>query len=398
MMRPTQSSEGALTLPSGAAAAALRLGVIGCELGRTRYGAALAAQADLRVAGITDPDERYARVWARELGGKTPVYADAADLLAHPLDAVLVASPMAERAQRIAEALRAGLPTLAEAPFAISLRDMDDLLALSAQHQTLLMPALPRRYDPYFLTTMEQIGSDCSGILQQTRCFWSYPIESVDPTEPFTGGWNAVLQTLAVQTVDLCRNWLGEGVAVSADIDLERVGGRPLPRGRRAQDAPLATILVTHARGHSTHQVTRTQAVRPDERYALQGAQGVQELVVTSGTAASSAAPTLHCRRGGGKAERVLFSLSEAEAALPPAVLRMLRLLLRFARCVREGRSPEATAADARAALEIVHAAFISTQEGVRVSLPLRREPDIADILRIALANPRALPPSPNPS
>lgn len=396
MTQVNRSSPEALARTAATALRPLRLGVIGCELGRARYGAALAAQADLKVAGITDPDVRFAQVWARELGSKTPVYADADDLLEQPLDAVLVAVPPAQRAQRIAEALRAGLPTLAEAPFALGLRDMDDLIALAAQHQALLMPALPRRTDPYFQTLSSAAGEGCSGTLQQARCFWSYPIESVAIDGPLTGGWNAVVQTLAVQTVDLCLTWLGDGVSVSADIDLERVGGRTLPRGRRLQDAPLATILVTHTNGHSTHQITRTQAVRPEERYMLQGTDGVQELVVTSGAAASSSAPTLHCRRAGSKVEPIAFALADGETALPPAILRMHRLLLRFAGCVREGGAPEVTAVDARHALEIVHAAFLSTQEKVRVSLPLRREPDITEILRFAISTPaRTLPSAP---
>src|SRR5579862_3240570 len=115
----------------GEALPSLRLGVIGCELGRSRYGAALAALPLLRVVALADSDDRYTRVWARELGGKPAICDDAIDLLAQALDAVLIATPLNERAQHITDALRAGRPVLAETPFASDLAVVDDLLALA---------------------------------------------------------------------------------------------------------------------------------------------------------------------------------------------------------------------------------------------------------------------------
>ena len=233
MSELTQAS-GALAVTAGNVVPPLRLGVIGCELGRTRYGAALVALPTFKISALTDPDETYARVWAREIGGKTPVYTNAADLLSQPLDAVLVASPLNERAQRIADTLRAGLPVLAEVPFAGVLTTADELLALSAQHQTLLMPALPRRFDPYFQFLAQQLEAGIIGATQQIRCAWSFPVESVEQTDDIvTGGWNAVLQTLACQTVDCCRWWQGAGTSVSADITINAASPAPAPSTRK---------------------------------------------------------------------------------------------------------------------------------------------------------------------
>src|SRR5579871_6368378 len=176
-----ESKEPSGTLPGSSSSMLrpLRLGVLGCNLGRIRYGSALASLPSIRVAALSDPDNRISRVWARELGGKVPVYDDASLLLDQPLDAVLIAAPLRDRAQQIADALRAGKPTLAEVPFALSLSDFDDLIALSVYHAVPLMPALPRRLDPYFQATTREIEIGAIGALQQVRCAWSFPVESV---------------------------------------------------------------------------------------------------------------------------------------------------------------------------------------------------------------------------
>jgi predicted dehydrogenase len=392
----------------------LRLGVIGCDLGRVRYGGALAALPSIRIAGLTDPDDHYARVWARELGGKTPIYADALNLITQPLDAVLVAVPLRQRAEQIAEALRARRPVLAEMPFALSLSDFDDLIALAAHHQTLLLPALPRRLDPYFRCVMQELNAASIGPLQQVRCAWSFPVESVQPEGDVVGaGWNAVLQTLACQTADLCRWWQGAGVTVTADVDLPGLANVHSPQGRRPQEGTLANIIVAHQQGQSTHQITRGRSIHPDERYILTGTEGNMELVVSAGaTASATSAPQLRRQRVGKRAETiaaVVAAPDEAQAdlhevlptrgrrkpaPLSPAVERIRLLLAHFAACVQAGELPAVTASDARAALEIVQAAYVSTYERTKVTLPLRRAPDIAGILQAFSAAPRALPPS----
>jgi predicted dehydrogenase len=411
---PDASSPGSVMRP-------LRLGVLGCELGRTRYGGALAALPSIQIAGLYDSADSVARVWARELGGRTPVYADASHLLEQPLDAVLIAAPIRERADRIAEALRAGKPALAEVPFALSLSDFDDLIALSVQHGVLLMPALPRRLDPYVQTTSHELDAGAIGTLQQVRCAWSFPIEnvkieSVQSSEDVVGGgWNMVLQALACQTVDLCRLWQGAGATVTADVDLAGIANVSRSNGRRPQESALANIIVTHVRGQSTHQITRGRSIQPDERYILTGDEGNMELVISAGaTAATSSAPNLRRQRAGERSETIAPAVpnvaaevagTELAAPLPvrnrrkplslsPAVERIRLLLAHFAGCVLASGTPLVSAADARAVLEIVQAAYVSSAERTKVTLPLRRSPDIAGLLHAFSTAPRALPPA----
>jgi predicted dehydrogenase len=392
----------------------LRLGVLGCDLGRTRYGSALAALPSIHIVALYDIDDHYARVWARELGGKVPIYPDATHLLDQSLDAVLIAVPLRERADQIAAALRAGKPTLAEIPFARSLTDFDDLIALSIHHGVPLLPALPRRFDPYFLAARQELKADAIGALQQVRCAWSFPVESVQNEADIDGGgWNIVLQTLACQTVDLCRLWQGPGNTVTADVDLTGIANVRRPDGRRPQEGTLANIIVTHSQGQSTHQITRGRSIQPDERYILTGLEGNMELVVSAGTtAATSAAPSLRRQHAGERSEVVAPVATGATAepdasgataliptgakrkavALSPAVARMRLLLAHFADCVLAGTPAVVTAGDARAALEIVQAAYVSSAEHTKITLPLRRAPDIAGLLHAFTTGPRSLP------
>ena len=379
----------------------LRLGVIGCAMGRTRYHAALQATSSIQITGLADEEERYTRVWARELGSKTPAYADVPALLERPatFDALLVASPLTHRAAHIRAALQTGKPVLAECPFAVTLSEMDDLRGLARNASLLLMPALPRRFDAYFLAAAQQLQQGAIGDLQQTRCGWSFPLENVDETEDVvTGGWNALVQTLGCQTADVCRWWQGDGATVSGDVDLQELRGGRNNLGRRMAERALANLIVTHAQGQSTHHLARTRAIQPDERYLFSGTAGSLELIVSAGAAAASTtAPHLRLQVGGQKWQTVRVeapSVSVGKTPLSPASLRIQNLLRHFADCVQVGETPRVTAEDAYHALEIVQAAYVSTQERVKVSLPLRRAPNIAQMLLPPARSLPTLPPA----
>ncbi|CCW36015.1 predicted dehydrogenase [Chthonomonas calidirosea] len=373
----------------------LRIGVIGCEIARMRYHTALVATPQLRVTAVTDPDPRLARIWARQIGGRPTVCADTLDLLDQPLDAVLVTTPLALRAQAIADALRADLPVLAEVPFALHLADMDDLLVLASRSDRLLMPALPRRFDPSFRKLHQIVQENALGTPEQLRCTWGLPQETDLPSgDGVSGGWNAHWQYLACQSLDLCFWWQGEGFAVSADMEMAQLMGAPCPKGKKAQADALAILLVTHPHGRSIHQFMRTLSVRPEERYFLTGSHGNAELIagVGASTATNLPLPYLTLQRVGEHASRVNVDLAPEEQALSPSAVRIRRLLQHFAACVRQQEEPEIGPHTARVVLDAVHAAYVSACEQNKVSLPLRRFPDIAALLHRFHGVRRALP------
>ena len=378
----------------------LRLGIIGCAIGRSRYHAAIQASPFLQVAGLADEDERYTRVWARDLGSRTSAYTSVAALLEHAdtFDALLIASPLSERAPHLANALKTGKPILCEAPFALALAEVEALNRQAQESSVLLLPALPRRFDPWFQAATRQLESGAVGVVTQIRCHWSFPIENVDVTEDvFTGGWNALMQMLGSQTADVCRWWQGNGLAVSGDVDLPELRGEKRTGGRLPGERALANLIVTHQQGQSTHHLSRTRGVQPDERYLFSGATGSMELIVTAGASgASASAPLLRVQKAGEKFQTVRVATAPApdsRTTLSPAVSRIQNLLRHFADCVQAGETPQVTPDGARHALEIIQAAYLSTQEKTRISLPLRRAPDIRQMLLLPGASLPTLPP-----
>ncbi len=376
--------------------APFRLGVIGCEQARLRYHAALHGNPRLKVVAISDPDERYAKVWARELGTKPAVAADAADLSAQDLNGVLVCLPLDQRAEAIAEALRADLPVLAEVPVADNLTVLDDLYALAVSHNVPLVPALPRRFDPYVLKATEIVTSGMLGTVQHTRCSWAYPIEiPVPDADTISGSWSTIVQAMACQTADLVDMWHGEPFTVSADVDVSLFRKREQPAGRQKPDATLATIITAHACGQATHQLMRTRSVRPDERYHLTGSRGQLELTLNAGPT-SNPAPALVIQIAGEPAVTVKPEIETHEKRISLPTLRALRMLDFFSDCARGNAKPLHSPRQFRVLLEVVHATFISTLEASKVNLPLLRSPDLDAVIRTMLGDFKALPPSPH--
>ena len=379
----------------------LRLGILGCALGRSRYHAAIQASSWLQVAGLADSDERHARIWARDLGSRTPAYATVSALLerADTFDALLIASPLAERGSHLASALQIGKPILCEAPFALSLAEVETLNRQAQTANILLLPAFPRRFDSYFQAATQQLQSGAIGAIAQVRCHWSFPLENVDVSEDVvTGSWNALIQTLGSQTSDVCRWWQGNALTVSGDVDLPELRGEQRAGGRLPGERILANLIVAHEQGQSTHHLSRTRSVQPDERYLFTGATGSMELIVTAGASgASASAPLLRVQKAGEKFQTISVDSpppSDSRMALSPAVARIQNLLHHFVECVQTGEAPQTMPDDARSAQEVIQAAYVSTQERIKISLPLRRSPDIRQILLSPVPSLSALPPS----
>jgi myo-inositol 2-dehydrogenase / D-chiro-inositol 1-dehydrogenase len=336
----------------------LRIAITGCAAGRVRYGAALAASSQIVVTALADEDETAARVWAREIGGRLPVFADLPSLLAAPLelDAVLVASSLPERTADITRAAHAGKAILCEVPLASTLMETDAVLRMAAENGVLLMPAMPLRLDSPLGEITRQADAGTLGPLRQARCEWSFPRNSAQSPESI----RLLLEYVGCQAADVCRRWLGDAVSVSADM--------VLPTETRPREEALATILTTHEHGQSTLRLASTSSPQASERYTLLGANANLELV--SGTGVALSAPQLTRHRPDRGPEVLPYLTSEDD--LPVAVARRFRLLHHFAECVHTGCAPHVHASDARAAQEIFTAALLSTSEGTKISLPLR--------------------------
>ncbi len=353
----------------------LRVAGIGLLESRTRYDAALNAVKQIQVVALVEEDVRLARVLARELG-RSIVFTDLASLReseVHP-DALLLAVEAQYRSVFLLQAFEFGLPLLCDAPFAPTLAEFDTLLKAADTAGVALLPAFARPFDPWIELVTQKLEEDVIGVLRQVRCDWSFSTGGILAVE--NGGeaearsWIGQLPQFACQTADLCRRWLGEAQTVSADIDLP--GNATNLPARPGSSATLANLIVQHARGQSTHHLSRSRGLNPQERYLFAGTQGEMELTLTAGETGPNALPALKLQRTGHKPEYLTL---DASSALPLSVLRQVEMLRHFVAAARGLEPLRVTPADARAALEIVHAAYASSLDSLKITLPLRRSP-----------------------
>ena len=354
----------------------LRVAGVGLLESRTRYDAALNAVKQIQVVALVEEDVRLARVLARDLG-RSVVFSDLAALRASDVgpDALLVALEAKERAGFLLRAFDAGLPILCDAPFAATLAEFDTVLTAAETAGVILIPAFARPFDPWIERVSQLLEAEAIGALRQVRCDWSFPtggnsaVENGGETE--ARSWIGQLPQFACQTADLCRRWLGEAQTVSADIDLPgHANGLP---ARPGGSAALANLIVSHERGQSTHHLSRSRGLHPLERYLFTGTLGEMELTLCAGETGPNALPVLRVQRPGHKSENL--ALEAPVSALPLVAHRQAEMLRHFAAAARGLTTPRVTASDSRTALEIVHAAYTSTLDNLKISLPLRRSP-----------------------
>ena len=382
MSRITRSLEDELPCPrSWIPLSSVRLAIVGCSVARQRYGHALQATAGLQVTSLADSDNRSVRAWARELGGSISLFPDFSSALDSdpPPNAVLIASPLPVRAEAILAAASRGMAILCDPPFASTIEETDALLQTVAETGVLLLPSLPRRFDPIFQLPGDVNADNSPGTLYQVRCEWRFPTHRTFAAEIGadieTGNWGALLEYVATQTTNLSRAWLGNAISVSGDIlEPGSLSVTSTAKVRPGRVSELANIIVTHERGHSSHHFSNAHSVLSAEKYLLTGDLGRLEIIASPGSAASTAAsrPSLAIYRNGSRHE---VGSSDEEATESADESRSRAMLAHFSECARGLCDPLVFGEDARAAQEIVHAAYLSSQEGHKVTLPLRRSP-----------------------
>lgn len=342
----------------------LQLAIVGCVAAHLHYQQAFAALDTVQIVAVADSDLSVAKAWAR-LIGKLPFFSSLSELLkAHPaVDAVLVSSPLPERTRDIRTALEAGKSVLSDAPFTLTLKECDTLCDLADVHEALLMPAFPRRFDPYFA----EFGTHLTKTepLPQIRCERTFTLENpelITKEATFAARSQTLMQTAASHAIDICLHWLGEAQTLSADVILP---DETTPtRGRMPQET-LVTLLIGQESGQSVVRLTSTRALQTAERCTYISREGTLELVASPGTSAATDTPPA----------LFLTHANQRSTELTPnhvSIERETALLAHFADCLQNKATPQLTCADARAALEILTAATISAREGSKITLPLR--------------------------
>lgn len=362
----------------------LRAAAVGVSTGRTLYGAALFASGFVLPSCVIDTDAKAAKAWARELKiADTAIFGTLSALFDSETqaDIALLALPLALRPKVISAFARQSVPCVVEPPLGETLADCD--IAISAAHAANLplFPLLTRRFDPFVEAIDRLLEDSAIGRVQHIRCDWTLPIAESTVKEISAGGpWHSLLQSVAIHSADLCRLWLGDAFSVSADLDLSKDHTLPQTTSGRRTSETVATLIVNHDGGQATHHFARVHGAQSGERYTLTGTNGELQFVARAGIRQSAlAAPSLTLTRNGQRTEEIAVETF----GMPTSVLRTAVLLDHAAEVVRGLASTlRVTGEDARAALEIVHAAYSASYEGLKVLLPLKQSPDIAAMFR----------------
>jgi len=161
----------------------IRVGVIGCGLiAQVMHLHYLRELADrFEIAAVCDVSEQARSASAREYGVPEQ-YESWQDLIARPLDAVLVLTSGSHAPIAIAAA-RAGLHALVEKPMCFSVTEGREMIAAAEAAGTVLMIAYMKRYDPAYVRLVQDINE-----MHDLRLVRITTLES--PIEPYVLHYN----------------------------------------------------------------------------------------------------------------------------------------------------------------------------------------------------------------
>jgi predicted dehydrogenase len=158
----------------------VRIGVIGCgRIAQVAHLPAIAKADGVDLIAVSDPSETLARGVAARYGVRGVT--DTAELLANPVDAVLIAAPDRLHLPLGVQALDAGKHVLVEKPAADTATHATDLLTHAEAVGRKLQIGAMRRHDPgmaYAKSAMAELGS----VLSAT-CWYRIPAKLRQPTE-----------------------------------------------------------------------------------------------------------------------------------------------------------------------------------------------------------------------
>lgn len=205
----------------------LRIGILGAARVTTYAMIGAAKDVDgVTISAVAARDPERARVYAQK-HGIPHVCADYAALIASPeVDAVYNALPPNLHAHWSIAALAAGKPVLCEKPFALSVADVEAMLAAEAHSGMLLMEAQHSHYHPIGERMRDAVRSRIIGDVRHISACFTAEVKRT-PTElrwlPGVGG--GCLWDLGIYPVYWLRSIMGEEpVVVSAEQRLADTG------------------------------------------------------------------------------------------------------------------------------------------------------------------------------
>jgi len=332
--------------------APLTLAVIGLgRMGRI-YARTVAEEVDEAsllavVDPVVDPDEELKDVAVPN------AFDDAAPALARSdLDGVLIATPTSTHADLVVKAAEAGAAIFCEKPLALTRAETNRALAAVERAGVPLQVGFMRRFDEAYRTVYEHIRAGRIGRPLTFKAIGRDP-GCPDPAFANPARSGGLILDMAVHDFDLAR-WLMGG-------EVERVWAEGTllvcDELRAAGDIDNAVVNLSFADGALGNvEVSRNAAYGYDVRTEVLGSDGLARV---PGRGAADAATLIREKEGADDDRYLTDRFGEAYRAQ----------IHHFVECVRAGRTPSVTGADAKAAFEIGLAATFSARTGEPVSL-----------------------------
>lgn len=169
----------------------LRVGIIGTGgIAHAHAGALRSFGSRVDLVGVVDLDRDRAAEFASRFGARA-VYSDAKELFANEhLDLVHICTPPQTHAPLAIEAMRAGVPSLVEKPTALSLAEVDELLAVQEETGVPALTVFQHRFGSAarHLADLAASGELGRPLVATCETLWFRPDEYFDV--PWRGRWD----------------------------------------------------------------------------------------------------------------------------------------------------------------------------------------------------------------
>lgn len=326
----------------------LGFALIGCGgMGRSEA-RVLAGVPEARLVAVCDVSAAAAGAFGAEMG--VPAYTNHHEVLSRPdIGAVIVATPNGLHTQIVLDAVAAGRHVFCEKPFAYTVAECEQMMAAAAHHGVRLMVGHVLRLMPLFQRVIDIFDSGLLGTpvsCQIIRTGWlGDPAARYRMTKATAGG---LLYDISVHEIDLMHRLFGPVQNVHALLD------NYVQHNIDYEDC--AHVSLRFKSGASGHLFASLASTLGTSNGMIVGSKGTLRYdhgasTITYKEATEGAAPV---------------SLTVTRSDGENGYLRELRS---FTEWVLHGTAPLLTAAEGRAAVAVVEAAYQSAASGQPVAV-----------------------------
>lgn len=344
----------------------VRFGVVGCGSASIPVGEAILASTLTELTAVYDVDHDLANDLSQRF--HVPAMDTFDDLLTNPaVDAVYVAVPHHLLAPLTQQILEAGKHVLTEKPLAISLEEVDRLIASATERQLSLGVFYEMRYAPAHALAREFVQAGAIGniigiqiqtLIDKPRTYWQsgYSGRSVNPWRGIraqSGGGVVLMNTSHL--LDAIRYVTGLNVtSVSAEIGT-------LVANVEVEDMAAATLRFNNGAIGSLIAGAHITGANHEECCYIYGTEGQIRLPDPY----SSDPLQIYLKRIWGE-----FTAEQSHSIVLEPVLVYQEAIEDFARAVRTKGCIPVSAQDARQVLAIVLAIYQSAAESRTITIP----------------------------